>query len=384
MTNSTAGRAVLTSIDDFVAGFNEDPGYFDFARVGPIGEAVREESSALESLIGRSRFGTLDIFEKQDARVREAIGTLTGIAAEQIVSQPTTSQGLMHTMFGITGAVALSRADYPSLTVSVTRASESLGVLTPVWLDTDAGRVTPGNLKSQLSKEIVAVAVSLVDYRTGYLVDLEGIRQVIGDRLLVVDATQAIGVVDAPYALADVVAGGGYKWLRAGWGTGFLCLSERALERLTPVFSGHAATDGDPAGDGPIPPPLRGAKAFAVAWSDPVAQARLAAAVEGINAVGVAAVNARLAQRVSAVIDLADEVGLSVASARAGSERAGIVVVTPAPDHLTLLVASLHNHGVSVTVRDDAVRISPHVSTTDESLAMLRASFTAFASAANL
>jgi len=372
------------SIDDFVAGFSEDPGYLDFARVGPIGHAVGEESSALDSILERSRFGTLEMVEKQDARVRDALSVLTGFAAEQIVFQPNTSQGLMHTMFGITGAVALSRADYPSLTVSATRASEALGVLTPVWLETDAGRVTPGNLKSQLRKEIVAVAVSLVDYRTGYLVDIEGIRQVIGDRLLIVDATQAMGVVDAPYGLADVVAGGGYKWLRAGWGTGFLCLSERALQRLTPVFSGHSATDGDPAGDGPVPPPARGAKAFAVSWSDPVAQARLAAAVEGLNEVGVAAVNARLEERVSAVIDLADEFGLPVSSARPQSERAGIVVVTPAPDHLTVLVASLHNHGVSVTVRDDAVRISPHVSTTDETLEMLRASFTAFAGAANL
>jgi len=81
---------------------------------------------------------------------------------------------------------------------------------------------------------------------------------------------------------------------------------------------------------------------------------------------------------------LSDEFGFPVSSARPQSERAGIVVVTPAPDRLTILVASLHNHGVSVTVRDDAVRISPHVSTTDETLEMLRASFTSFASAANL
>ena len=97
--------------------------------------------------------------------------------------------------------------------------------------------------------------MSLVDFRTGYLADLEGIRQVIGDRLLIVDAMQGFGVVDAPYELADVVVSGGQKWARAGWGTGFLALSDRALEHLTPVLSGFSATDveGTPLDEVPRP-----------------------------------------------------------------------------------------------------------------------------------
>ena len=63
------------------------------------------------------------------------------------------------------------------------------------------------------------------------------------------------------------------------------------------------------------------------------------------------------------------------------NERAGIVVVQPDADQLTVLVASLHNHGVSVTSRGGTVRISAHASTTVESLEMLRASFLGFASA---
>ena len=76
----------------------------------------------------------------------------------------------------------------------------------PLWLETDHGRVTPGTRSASSSTPtIAAVAVSLVDSRTGYLADLDGIRQVIGDRLLIVDAIQGFGVVDAPYELADVV-----------------------------------------------------------------------------------------------------------------------------------------------------------------------------------
>lgn len=369
------------TIDEFLEGFSEEPGYLDFAQRAPIGRSVRDEESAMSSLIARSRFGTLDTLTEQDARVRAAVAELTGFRESQVAFQPNTSQGLMHAMFGITGEIALSPAEFPSNTFAVTRAADALGVVTPLWLNTDHGRVTPGNLREQLTKSTVAVAVSLVDFRTGYLADLEGIRQVIGDRLLIVDAIQGFGVVDAPFELADVVVSGGQKWARAGWGTGFLALSDRAVDRLTPVFSGFNATDTEGTPLDEVPPPTRGAGAFRISHPDPVAQARFAVALEEIAEVGVPVLNALLAEKTSRIIDLADEFAVEVVSSRDEAERAGIVVVQPEADQLTLLTASLHNHGVSVTTRQGQVRLSPHVTTDEETFAMLRAALTSFASA---
>jgi selenocysteine lyase/cysteine desulfurase len=190
--------------------------------------------------------------------------------------------------------------------------------------------------------------------------------------------------VDAPYSVADVVVGGGQKWVRAGWGTGFLALSDKAVDHLTPVFSGFVATDDESMPLDEVTAPSASAAAFQVTHADPVAQSRFALALEDIAEVGVPAINARLADRVSAIIDLADEFALPVTSPRAESERAGIVVIQPEPDQLTVLTASLHNHGVSATVRSGSVRLSPHVSTNDETFAVLRESFTSFASAINL
>ncbi len=371
----------MIKIDEFTARFTEEPGHLDFASVGPVGRTVREEEAAQSSLLGRGRFGTIDSFGEQDGRVRAAVAAMTGFRADQVVFQPNTSQGIMHTMFGITGEVALSPAEFPSNTFAVTRAHDALGVVTPLWLETDHGRVTPGNLRDQLTSSTVAVVVSLVDFRTGYLVDLEGIRQVIGNRLLIVDAIQGFSIVDAPYAVADVVVSGGQKWVRAGWGTGFLALSDRAVEHLTPVFSGFSATDVEGTPLDEVYPPTHGAAAFEISDPDPVAQARFGAAIEEIIEVGVPTINARLAQKVARVIDLADEFGLAVTSSREEAERAGIVVLEPPADQLTVLTASLHNHGVTTTVRQGAVRISPHVTTDDETFAMLRASFVGFASA---
>jgi selenocysteine lyase/cysteine desulfurase len=371
----------MIALDDFVAGFDEEPGYLDFARVGPLGNSVLAEEQAQTELLRRARFGSMSSLDQQDARVRNAVADLIGFRADQVVFQPNTSSGLMHAMFGITGGVLVSPAEFPSITFAAQRSADALGVLKPIWLDTAGGPVTPGIIREQLTKSIVAVAVSLVDFRTGYLVDLEGIRQVIGDRLLIVDAMQGFGIVDAPYHAADVVASGGQKWIRAGWGTGFLALSDRAIERLTPVFSGFNATDEDETPLDAVFPPTHGAAAFSISNPNPIAQARMSMALEDIAAVGVAAIRARLAEKVSRVIDLADEFAVPISSSRAENERAGIVVLEPAADQLTVLTASLFNHGVTTTTRAGSVRISPHVSTGDDTFDMLRASFLGFATA---
>jgi selenocysteine lyase/cysteine desulfurase len=371
----------VISIDDYAAGFDEEPGYLDFARVGPPGKAVRAETYAQYELLGHSRFGALDQLEAEDARVRDAVSAITRFSPDQIIFQPNTSQGLMHTMFGFTGGVALSPAEFPSLTFSAVRSAQALGVLNTEWLETDHGRVTPGNLRDQLTSSVGAVAVSLVDFRTGYLVDLDGIRQVIGDRLLIVDAIQGFGVVDAPWEVADVVVSGGQKWTRAGWGTGFLALSARAAEQLTPVFSGFSATDADGTPLDEVLEPARGVRAFSVSNPDPIAQARFAAALEEIDQVGVQQLNARITERVTRIIDLADEFAIPVVSPRDEAERAGIVVLEPAADQLTVLTASLFNHGVSTTTRQGRVRMGAHASTDEDTFEMLRGAFVGYASA---
>ncbi|HWD61226.1 MAG TPA: aminotransferase class V-fold PLP-dependent enzyme [Humibacter sp.] len=370
----------MTTVDEFAEGFLEEPGYLDFARVGPLSASVIAEVHGVDEVLSKARFGSLDALRAEDERMRVAASELTGFPPDQIVFQPNVGSGLMHAMFGLTGGVLLSRAEFPSITFAAARAAEALHVAEPTWLDTDHGRVTPGSMREQLSASVSAVAVSLVDSRTGWVADIDGIRQVIDDRLLVIDAVQGFGVVDAPYEVADVVVVGGEKWLRAGWGAGFMALSERAIDNLTPVWSGHTGSGViDPFDE--VLPPMQGAGAFSVAKPDSVAEARLSAALEEVASVGVDVIEAAVADRVDHIIDLADEFAVPVASARETPERAGIVVLEPPQERLTVLSAALFNHGITATSRAGNVRVSAHVSCGDETLEMLRAAFTSYATA---
>ncbi len=373
---------MTTTIDDFAAGFLEEPGFLDYASFGPLSASVAAEADALNELVRRARFGAVDQLADEDERARAAFAGLTGFRVDQVVLQPDTSTGLMHAMFGLTGGVLLSPADYPALTFAAVRAEQTLGVVAPVWLDTDHGRVTPGRIREQLTSATVAVAVSLVDPRTGYLADIDGIRQVIGDRLLIVDAIQGFGVVDAPWGVADIIVGGGHKWLRAGWSTGYLAMSDRAVDQLTPVFSGYrgtSRTDLTPWDE--VLDPVQGAAAYRVTSSDPLAAGRLATALEEVASVGISAINEAVSDRVSRVIDLADEFAIPIVSSRAPNERAGIVIIEPPAEHLTVMTASLFNHGVAATVRQGRVRLAPHAATGQETLDMLRGAFISYGSA---
>ncbi|RZI91160.1 MAG: aminotransferase class V-fold PLP-dependent enzyme, partial [Microbacterium sp.] len=272
--------------------------------------------------------------------------------------------GLMHALFGLSGEVLVSPLEFPALPVAARRAQDALGRLRLRDLEAPGGFVTPDAVREALTDDITAVGVSLVDYRTGYVADLTGIRDVIGDRLLIVDAIQGFGVVDADFAAADVVCGNGYKWLRAGRGTGFARFSRRARERIEPVLSGISGMDVD-TGNG-IPAPRPDAAAFTISPIDALAAARLATAVRDVRDVGVATVAAAVRERAHTLMSLADRYGLPVLTPR--DAHAGIVALAPDPHDAGALAAALANHGVTATARGGTVRVSAHAGTAADTL----------------
>lgn len=369
----------VTDLESFLASFDGEPGYLDWAAFGPLSPAVRLEAQADTELLGSGRTSSLDLVSAHLAEARELIAELIGSDASQVVLQPSTTYGLMQAIYGLAGGLLVSPGEFPSLTVSATRAQDALGSLHVQWLEPQAGYVTADAVRGALTDETRAVAVSLVDFRTGYRADLTDIRDVIGDRLLIVDAVQGFGAVEADYTAADVVCANGYKWLRAGRGTGFAWFSERALERISPVLSGFDGTEGDLPVD-TVPPPAASAKAFTVAEPDHLAASRLATALRDVVDVGVDVIEAELAARTSDVIRVADRYEVPIITPREAERRAGIVTLAPGAQDAGPLAASLANHGLTVTTRSDLVRVAPHVGTGADTLRLFGDALAEFSS----
>lgn len=358
--------AGVSELEPLIESFDSAAGYLDWARFGPLSPSVRAEMHADAELLGSGRTAGIDLVGARVGEARELLARLMGVPDDEIVLQPSTTTGLAHAMFGLEGTVIVPAQDFPSVRITAHRAAAARGVLSVREIDPPEGIMTTDAIVEALTDDVTAVALSVVDFRTGALADLAEIRDAIEGRLLIVDAMQAFGVVDVDWSLADVVAGNGYKWLRAGRGTGFARFSPFARERIAPVLSGISGMSGDATSLG-LPGVRDGAAAYSIAPSDPLAASRLAASLRELEDVGVAAVADEVRARARDVFHLADRYEVPVITPR--DAHAGIVAL--APDDPSALAAALANHGVTVTARGATIRVSAHVGTGADSLLLL-------------
>ncbi|MBY0687421.1 aminotransferase class V-fold PLP-dependent enzyme [Microbacterium marinilacus] len=367
----------MSTIEEYRATFDGEPGYLNWASFGPMSSSVRDEVVADLEMLGTGRASSIAHVGEREEQARALVAGLLGASPDEVTLQPSTTYGLMHALYGISGGVLASPAEFPSIPTALTRASEAFGRVLPQWLHAEDGFVTPQAVADAVDDDTVALAVSLVDFRTGYRADLAGLREALGpDRLLIVDAVQGFGIADVDWSQADVVCGNGYKWLRAGRGTGFAWFGPHARATIVPALSGFEGVEGGLTMDA-VPPPAASSRAYTVSGPDALAAARLTVALEDIAGVGVAAIEADIAARTTEVMRIAQGHGIRVLTPEDPRRRAGIVSLVP--DNVAALGAELANRGVTATARSGMLRIAPHAGTGDDTLGLFDEACAAYA-----
>ncbi|GAA5163004.1 MULTISPECIES: aminotransferase class V-fold PLP-dependent enzyme [Amycolatopsis] len=349
--------------------FDEPAGYLDFARFGPPSHAVLDTTARLTEQAAKAGPSTVDELMRQEVRAKAAVARLCGTDTDHVVLVPNTSQGLFQAAFAASGEVLVSAAEFPANTYPWVRA-EQAGRLRVRRMTPPDSYVTPDAVAAELTGETTLVSVSAVDFRTGYRADLAALREVVGDRLLVVDGIQGFGVIDAPWEAADVLVVGGQKWLRAGWGTGFAVLSDRALDRLQPTLSGWTGAHDAGLFDNEVHPPADTAANWSISNLSPVTSGAFAAALELVEETGVAAIEGRIAERVGELEETLRSLGADIVSAT--GRRAGILAFALPERPAEQVGAVLAAEGIAATVRVEHVRLSPHASTPPAAAELLR------------
>ncbi|SDY53551.1 aminotransferase class V-fold PLP-dependent enzyme [Herbiconiux ginsengi] len=357
---------VAEAVPAYDVEFAEAPLYLNHASYGPPSRAV--ERTVHELVAAAVRGAPAGALHAEDDRARAVIARLTGAAPERVALTTSTSQGLLQTAFGLRGEVLVSLDEFPANVYSWRRAEEAGRLRLRALPASGAGPapVTPERVADALTPAVTALAVSAVDFRTGYRADLAALREVIGpDRLLVVDGIQGFGAIDIDWSPADVLAVGGQKWLRSGWGTGFLAFSERGLEAVAPSLGSWAGVLDPVDYDGRPHPARTDAGRHAVTSLSPFATGALATGLELLERAGPALVAARVADAAEKVIRAIDAAGLPVLSPREPERRAGIVVAGFTGGSAPGVHARLSSAGVTATLHgSDRIRFSPHATTT--------------------
>ena len=229
-----------------------------------------------------------------------------------------------------------------------------------------------------------AVSVSWVSFATGFKADLARIGRACRERgiYFVVDAIQGIGadVIDVGACAIDVLACGGQKWLLSPWGTGFAYVREELVRELAPTPVGWMA--------------VRGSDDFTklldydLTWRDDARRfevitipfqdvAGFAASLELFHELGPRTVAARVEELATLIVDWATRNReITLVTPADPSRRAGIVAVTPSDPVATS--ARLTKAGIAHSLREGAIRLSPHVYNTtaevERALAVLEGS----------
>ncbi|WEV69206.1 aminotransferase class V-fold PLP-dependent enzyme [Bifidobacterium sp. ESL0775] len=363
-----------TSQEEYLQQFHEGTGYLNFSGIGPISEAAIAINHQMDIDLQHAKVGTAeDLSNRYVVSATQEIAQYIGVPTNQIAMQPNTSEGLFQAAFslgqidGHVPVVLLNNHEFPSNFYPWKRA-ESAGLLKT---RTYSGDATAENIRPYLDG-VDVLALSAVDFQTGFRVDLDEIREAIGDRLLVVDGIQAFGASPMDWKLADVLLVGGQKWLRAGWGSGFMYCSQRALERCDkPLLSGWFGTQTPHLYDALLHDPAKGIERFSITALDPMASGRLSAAMHLVNSVGVEWIFGR-------INDFALRLGADV------ERLGGRLLRSDDPRHQsTVLPLSfegkdpagigkvLTDAGIVCSVHPKTVRISPHATSSQETYDLL-------------
>ena len=317
------------------------------------------------------QFGTL-------AKGRAACARLIGAHADEIALMVNTTYGLNLAAralpFEPGDVVITSDREYPSniypwMELEVARGIELVRIPCDGILPDEAA------ILAALDRPRVrCVVLSWVSFATGYRIDLERIGKACRERGIwfVVDGMQGIGAIDLDVRTSnvDIIACGGQKWLLSPWGTGFVWLRPDLVQSLRPVdvsWMSTVVTDDFRRltdYDFTYRPNARKFEVITLPYQDFVG---LNASLDLFLEVGLPAVYAHIERLTDRIVKWAlgtSTVRLVTPADR--SKRAGIVAVAPrdpqaASDRLTAA-------GVTHSLREGAIRLSPHFYNTDKEI----------------
>jgi selenocysteine lyase/cysteine desulfurase len=233
------------------------------------------------------------------------------------------------------------------------------------------GRIDPGEILARLDSRTRMLALSWVQYASGFRSDLARLGRACRERgiLFVVDVIQGLGALplDVEAGFVDVAAASAHKWLLGPEGIALLYVSDRVVERLRPARSGWRSMRDPFQWTAYDLTWNQGARRFESGTLNAYGIVALGGSLEVLLAVGAEEIE----PRVLALADLAarglEELGFSVVSSRRRGETSGIVTAVPPGRKAQSLIKPLDERGIVVAARAGRLRIAPHFyNTADE------------------
>ncbi|MGC9333214.1 MAG: aminotransferase class V-fold PLP-dependent enzyme [Anaerolineae bacterium] len=209
------------------------------------------------------------------------------------------------------------------------------------------------------------VAISFVEFGTGYRNDLASLAQACHERgvFLCVDGIQGLGALqlDVRQVPVDFLATHAAKWMLGPIGAAFCYIRRECLPSLEPVMAGWRSVldrDNYYRYDSPLRP---GGERFEPGSLNAVGLVGMDAAIDLLLSVGLNTIEARILDLTDSLIAGLQARGCTILSPIAHRrERSGIISFRHPALPSSVLGDRLCAADVIVSVRGDAIRVSPH------------------------
>ncbi|MEO0558857.1 MAG: aminotransferase class V-fold PLP-dependent enzyme [Bacteroidota bacterium] len=357
------------TLDAYRSEFDLAPGmsYLNHAAAGVLSRRVRE---AVDGYLAERAGGLPENWETCAPvfeRTLHRAATLIGAEAANIEFMPNTTAGLNLMVHGYPwqpgDRVALPGCEFPANQLPWL-ALESKGVRVD-RIPHREGTFSVEDVEATLRPETRVLAVSWVQFLSGFTADLAALGQLCQDRglLFCVDGIQGLGAlqIDAPALGIDVLATGGHKWLGAMKGGGFVYVADRVLHQLEPVQGWlNGPVDWD---DLEHTPRVfhDTAERFRLG-TPPIAQIFALDAALGLTLkLGSTVVETAVRTHASALASAFEDLGLARYGSSDPAHGSGIVTISV--DDPEGLEAHLRERDIWVAMRSRKVRFAPHAHT---------------------
>ncbi len=259
--------------------------------------------------------------------------------------------------------VLLFKEDYPALNFPWQVLQYDI-----TWLATEQA-LTLENIRDTLRQSgAKIIALSWVQYQTGFKIDLEGLAQICQDSgvLLVLDATQAWGAFGFEMAKypSVIFAASAYKWATAGLGMGVLAMHPDILHRFPPpLLSTNQITAYQHYEDlSTVPLSMR---VFELGHPNLLATLMLWHAAKNLHEIGISNIEERVIALSTSLWTLLEAQGIAVMPPT--KHLSGIMSIPFTPKRFELLT----EHRIAVTAREKLIRLSVHFYNHEDDLAHL-------------
>lgn len=343
--------------------------YLNHAAVSPPPTPVREAVAAQLQDVALNGSANYRNWVATRESARRQAAEMIGARPEQVAFMRNTSDGLSTIANGLRWRagdnIVTFRREFPSNVYPWLRLREAQDVEVRMCEERD-GRVCVDELIEMIDERTRVVAISHVQYASGFRVDLERLGRAARrrDALLVVDVIQAMGALpfNVEAELVDAAAGACHKWLLAPEGVGLLYLSDRARERIEPTLVGWVSVT-EPEDYFNFEQDW---KDGTLAWETGTFPTSLMygvdAALKLLLDTGVERIAAHLSGLTDYLCERLSGSEYEIVSSRLEHEKSQIVCLQHRGEWTAMkLYSHLKKQGVIVSPRGDRLRIAPHL-----------------------